>query len=141
MEQTELQKEIAPFSEEERAHAKSALILTAFVALITVISILLAIYKADPSGVYVYAYTVSANGERENGRNVELHLKKGGIVTYVSAVSTSDGTNVRMNGSWKKDGNKIILIFQGEKTVFYRSGNKLIEKFEDGSKNVYIKDK
>lgn len=121
-------------AEEERARGKRALVLVVFVAIVSIMSILLALYKNDPRGVYIYAYEMTADGERESGKTIEYHLKSDGNAVYVS------GAGVKMNGSWKKDGNKIILTFQGEKTVFHRSGNKLTEKLEDGGRVVYIKD-
>lgn len=130
-----------PFTEEERTHAKSALILTVAAVIIIILSLLLTLDKADPRGVYICTYEITADGERESsGKNIEYHLKKNGIATYVSDVDAGGLQKIQLNGSWKKDGSKIILTFAGEETVFYRSGSKLIEKLADGSRVVYIKD-
>ena len=140
MERTENLHTSPAFTQEERTHAIGALLLTLCAVAIAVASIALAFHKADPRGVYVCAYEISASGDRESGKSIEFHLKKDGVATYVSGISASDGQSVQLNGSWKRDGNKIILTFGGEQTVFYRSGKKLIEKLEDGGQIVYIKD-
>ena len=140
MEKTATEHQAPSFTAEERTHAKNALLLVILAAIIILLSILLAFHKADPRGVYICAYEITADGERESGRNTEFHLKKGGVATYVSAVSDGEGQSLQMNGTWERDGQKIILTFGGESTVFYRSGNKLIEKLEDGSQLVYIKE-
>lgn len=140
MESTSAQAIPQTLTDEERAHSRQALLLLCLCAAVILLSVILAIGKADPRGVYVCAYEITADGDRESGRNAELHLKSGGVATYVSRVGADADADIKMNGSWERDGSKIILIFQGEKAVFHRSGNKLIEKLENGGQVVYIKD-
>ena len=139
MENTSAQDLAPALTDEERLKNSRSLLLLCLSLLLILASVFLAFQKADPRGVYVFAYEISADGDRESGRNAELHLKSNGVATYVSQLNT-EGGKIQANGSWKKDGNRITLIFQGEQTVFYRSGRKLIEKLENGGKIVYIKE-
>lgn len=126
-------EQASPQTQSEIAHGKRALLLLALSALSALLSILLLFHTLNPEGVYVYAYDVTASGERENGKSSEYHLKDDGIAVYQSGSTTAEGT-------WHKDGLKIIINIYGERATFTRRGDKLIEYHEGGGKTVYVRE-
>ncbi len=129
---TEKPSQNAP-SPAEIAHGKRALLLLALSAISALLSILLLFHTLNPEGVYVYAYDVTASGEKESGKSSQYHLKDDGIAVYQSGGTTA-------NGTWYKDGSQIVITIYSEKAIFTRRGDKLIEYHEGGGKTVYVRD-
>ena len=142
MEETEFDTSVATPPNEKGIQNRQALLLLCLCAAVILLSLFLTIGKADPRGVYISAYEITADGERESTRSYELHLKSNGIATYVKGVNVGSDTNLDIedDGRWEWKNGKICLTFGGETTILHRSGNKLIEKLEDGRRIVLIKE-
>lgn len=118
-----------------KGHAIESLILLLLSVALIVTSIVLLVRTRDPSGIYLFEYTMTADGQKEYGKKTELHLERDGTAVYV--VRGVSDTSERIVGTWEHSGGTVYVRIGGTEGIFEREGDALFERGADGQVTCY----